>query len=92
MKGVFALLPAGAQDTDQNLLGAGAVVRPIAAPGFPRHRHQPNRPLGEVVGGMQTRTAQKGKQVWLLVAQVCGQPLIVWAESPPLPRIGDALQ
>src|ERR1700693_5435977 len=33
---------------------------------------------------MQTRTAQKGEQVRLLVAQVFGQPLIVWAMKVPI--------
>jgi hypothetical protein len=69
-------LPAGTQDAGQNLLGAGAVRRTIASPGFARQRHQPDRPRGEVVGGMQAGTVKEGEQVWLLMAQMFGQSLI----------------
>jgi len=34
----------------------------------------PQGPLGGVVGGLQAGAAQKGEQMRLLMAQVCGQP------------------
>jgi hypothetical protein len=43
-----------------------------------------DRPLGEVVGSMQSGAAQKGEQGRLLVAQVVGQPLIVRAAKMPI--------
>ncbi len=57
-EGVFALLPAGAENAGQYLMRAGTVGRTIASPVFASHRHQPDGPLGEVIGGMQARTAQ----------------------------------
>src|ERR1035438_9543431 len=78
-EGVFALLPAGAENAGQYLMRAGTVGRTIASPGFASHRHQPDGPLGEVIGGMQARTAQKREQMGLLMAQVFGQSLVVRA-------------
>jgi len=65
---VFALLPAGAENTRQNLMRAGAVGRAIASPRLTNQRHQAYGPLSEVVGGMQARTAQKSEQVGLFMA------------------------
>jgi len=55
--GTSALLLAGPQHTRRNLLGTGTVDCTIASPGFASHGHQADRPLGEVIGGVQTRTA-----------------------------------
>ena len=76
-EGVFALLPAGAENAGQYLMRAGTVGRTIASPGFASHRHQPDGPLGEVIGGMQARTAQKREQMGLLMAQVLDRKSVV---------------
>src|ERR1017187_5373752 len=55
------------------LLRAGAIGCAIASPSLASHRHRADRPLAEVVGGMQPRTVQKGEQVRLFMAQVLGQ-------------------
>ena len=66
-EGIFALLPAGAQNAGQNLIRSGAIPRAVATPGLAGHHHHSDGPLAYIVGGLQTGTTQKREQVRLLV-------------------------
>jgi hypothetical protein len=61
IEGVFALLTAGGEDADQNLLGLRTVFGAIATPGFPRYHGRAQSPFRRIVGGFDAGTVQKGE-------------------------------
>jgi hypothetical protein len=61
IKGVFALLTAGGEDADQNLLGLRTVFGAIATPGFPCDYSGPQSPFRRIVGRLDAGTVEKGE-------------------------------
>lgn len=70
------LLPAGAQQAGENLLGAGSGRGAITAPDLAGHHQRAEGLFGSPVGRIATRMIQKGEQGGSLAVEMVGQPLV----------------
>ena len=86
-KSVFALLPAGAEHTHQDLLSARSFPGPVPAPHLTGDHHAADGAFRRIVGGVQSRTAQKREQPQQLMFEMTRQPPVgcipaTWFQQP----------
>ena len=90
-KSVLALLPAGAQHADQDLLRARSFPGPVPAPHLAGDHHAADGSFRRIVGGIQTGTVQEGEQPEPFMFEMARQSLVRRISVDVFPASGPAL-